>query len=84
MQIILNLPDDIGHELKKLPDADIFVADLIKTALQQHKPHNESLSKWARLAKCIEETSIGLGDYTEKFKQDMREVRESLVFKDTS
>lgn len=83
MQIILNLPDDIGHELKKLPDADIFVAGLVRTALQQRKPHNEPLSKWARLAECIEETSIGLGDYTEQFKQDMQEVREGLVFKDT-
>ena len=83
MQITLNLPDDLGQELKNLPSPELFVANLVKAALQQHKAQNQSLSKWARIAGRIEATSAGLGDYTQQFKQDMREAREDLVFKDS-
>jgi hypothetical protein len=34
MQILVTLPDDIGKELIALPNADNFVSELVRVALQ--------------------------------------------------
>jgi len=37
MQIILDLPDEIAQELQTLPNAELFVTELVKAALQRRK-----------------------------------------------
>lgn len=81
MQITLTLPDELARQIQVLPDRERFVREALQAAIQQRKAHKPR-SKWAKIARRIEETSTGLGDYTDKFKQDMHEVRDDLVFKD--
>lgn len=81
MQLTLTLPDDLVQKLKSIPDSDQFVREVLQAAIEQH-PLSKPLSKWAKIAKRIEQNPVELGDYTMKFKQDMREIRENLVFKD--
>lgn len=38
MQITLSLPDEVGQALQALPDPEVFVAGLVKAALQHGKP----------------------------------------------
>lgn len=38
MQITLSLPDEVGQELKTLPNPELFVSGLVKAALQYHQP----------------------------------------------
>ncbi len=83
MQITLTLPDELARQIQVLPDSDSFIREALQAAIQQRKA-GKPLSKWAKIARRIEEKPVELGDYTEKFKQDMREVRENLVFKDES
>ena len=81
MQFTLTLPDDLVRKLKSIPDRDQFVREVLQAAIEQHsliKP----LSKWSKIAKRIEQNPIELGDYTMKFKQDMQDIRENLIFKD--
>lgn len=81
MQLTLTLPDDLVQKLKSIPDSDQFVREVLQSAIEQH-PFIKPLSKWAKIAKRIEQNPIELGDYTMKFKQDMRAVRENFTFKD--
>jgi hypothetical protein len=81
MQLTLTLPDDLVQKLKSIPDSDQFVREVLQSAIEQY-PLTKPLSKWAKIAKRIEQNPVELGDYTMKFKQDMREIRENLVFKD--
>lgn len=81
MQITFNLPEDLAQQLQIMPDCEVFVRETLQAAMQQRQAR-KPLSKWAKIARRIEETAGGLGDYSEQFKQDMREVREELVFKD--
>ncbi len=52
MQITLNLPDDLGQELKNLPSPELFVAKLVKAALQQRKAQNQSSPLVTPLLRC--------------------------------
>lgn len=81
MQITLTLPDELARQIQVLPDRERFVRETLESALRRRVAGNP-LSKWAKIARRIEEHSPGLGDYTESWKQDLREVREDLVFKD--
>ncbi|QEP42072.1 hypothetical protein D5085_02305 [Ectothiorhodospiraceae bacterium BW-2] len=38
MQVTLDLPDDVGRELKALANPELFVTDLIRAARQSRKP----------------------------------------------
>ena len=81
MQITLTLPDELARQIQILPDRERFIREALQAAMQQRKAP-KPLSKWAKIARRIEENSAGLGEYTETFKQDMREVRDDVIFKD--
>ena len=38
MQVTLDLPDEIGRELKTLANPELFVSGLVRAALQGRKP----------------------------------------------
>lgn len=47
MQITLSLPDEIGHELKTLPNPERFVSGLVEAALHDRRPKPlESAADW--------------------------------------
>jgi hypothetical protein len=71
MQMTFTLPNELAQQIQALPDRDNFVREVLQVAMQQRA--NPPLSKWAKMAKRIEENAIELGDYTDKFKQDMRD-----------
>jgi extradiol dioxygenase family protein len=82
MQLTLTLSDDLAQRLQSIPDSDKFVREVLQAAIEQYtlaKP----VSKWSAIAKRIEQNPIELGDYTMKFKQDMQEVRDHFIFKDS-
>ena len=82
MQLILTIPDELAQQIQMLPDYDNFVREALQAAIQQRQ--SKPLSKWAKIAQRASQNSVELGDYTDKFKQDMREVRENFVFKDSA
>jgi hypothetical protein len=75
MQITLSLPDDIGQELKTLPDPERFVADLLRAALQcrKHDEASEDLSDLEASEAAYqrylrgEEKTVSLADMEKKF-----------------
>jgi len=81
MQLILTIPDDLARQIQLLPDYDNFIREALQAAIQQRKI--KPLSKWAKIAQRMDQFFFNHRDYTEKFKQDMREVRENFVFKDS-
>ena len=79
MQISLNLSETTIQHLKNLPDPDSFVEDVVKKALQTQTEAKARPSKWALLAKEIEERNY-FGGCSEQIKKDAQEVREGVVF----
>jgi len=79
MQISLNLSESTIQQLSILPDADSFVEDVVKKALQTQTEAKTRPSKWALLAKEIEERNY-FGGCSEQIKKDAKEVREGFVF----
>jgi hypothetical protein len=84
MEIILNIPDEIGRKIQNLTDVDGFVTDAIRKALehkiiQQQKVTTLS-SKWAKISKRINDDPIHLEGYSYRLKNDMKEFRENFKF----
>lgn len=79
MQVTFDLPNKLVQQIQILPNRDSFVCEVLEKAMGQEEITH--VSKWANIARRIKENPLELGDYTEKFKQDMREVREGFVLK---
>ncbi len=79
MQVTFDLPNKLVQQIQTLPNRDSFVCEVLEKAMGQEEI--TPISKWANIARRIKENPLELGDYTEKFKQDMREVREGFVLK---
>ncbi len=77
MQVTFDLPNKLVQQIQTLPNRDHFVCEALEIAIQQQKPAH--LSKWAKIAQRIEQNPLELNDYTDQFKQDMREVREDFI-----
>lgn len=77
MQITLNLPDELLRQLLQQPDPEKFAQQAIAQAMrQQTKP--PVVSRWKKLAQCVRENPISLGDYAEQAKRDGAEFRENF------
>ncbi len=85
MQLTISFPDEIGHRLRTLPDAEAFITEVVAKALQHRvaEPSRpaRSRSRWQRLVERIEADPVHLDGYSEQLKRDMREFRENFEFK---
>ena len=83
MEITLRLSDELIQQLQQLPNPDKFVSDVLKKALSNtsHQPTQQppQISKWARIAKRIEDDPIHLAGYSKHLKEDMREFRDNFA-----
>ena len=83
MQITINFPDDIGREIRQLPDADGFVSMVVKQALENRCSEEDSescdRSRWARFSERIRKNPplSGAGDYV---RECSREFRDEFAF----
>ena len=55
------------------------VVSTISPAESQKNVSNNASSKWAKIAERIKNNPVGLGEYTQKFNQDLREAREDMT-----
>lgn len=81
MQLTVTLPDELVQQLKSIPNSDNFMREVLQNAVAHHL-HTAPRSKWSKIAERIEQNSVGLGDYTVKFKQDMQTIRENFMLRD--
>jgi len=79
MQISLNLSETTIQQLSVLPDANSFVEEVVKKALQNQVAPKSKPSKWALLAQDIEKNNYFDG-CSEQIKKDAQEVREGFNF----
>jgi hypothetical protein len=83
MEMTFRLSDDIIQKLRKLPNPDQFVRDVLTNALRdasfRKKTSLSPSSKWAKIAKRINEHPIGLDGYAARLQQDMLEFRENCL-----
>ena len=82
MELTIRLPDDLGQQIRDLPDRDEFIAETLKTALKADKEQRTPSSRWAKLAQRISEDPIHLSGYSENLIQDARQVRDEFVLGD--
>lgn len=86
MKLTITLPDRIAKRVARLPNPDDFVSRVVEQALDQEPPQTTTStpgeSKWARLAREVEDGSMSLGDAAAKrFSRDRKEFREGFQFK---
>jgi hypothetical protein len=82
MKIVINLPDEVAEQVRRLPDRDEFVTRVIEAALASHPspPAEAEPSRWAQLVERIESQSFSLGSYAKKFDADRKEFRQNFSF----
>lgn len=94
LQITINVPDEIGRQLRQLPDTENIAGALLKKALESrdHKiveektsqketePEIREKSRWARFSERIRKNPplSGAGDYV---RECSREFRDEFAFK---
>ena len=85
MQLTISLPDEIGRLLRREPDPESFIAEVVAKALAHRDaeppPARRGPSRWARIVERIEADPVHLDGYSEQLKTDMREFRENFEFK---
>jgi Arc/MetJ-type ribon-helix-helix transcriptional regulator len=85
MKLTVSLPDNVAKRVCRLKNPDDFVRRAVEKALEQEQLPlelaTEEKSKWARLVETIESESTSLGDYYDKFKKDLAEVRRDFSFR---
>lgn len=84
MEMTFRLSDEIIQQLRQLPNPDQFVGDVLRSALRDvafRKSASETpVSKWAKIARRIEEHPVGLNGYAAQLQQDMKEFRDNFAF----
>lgn len=79
MEITFRLSDDIIQQLRRLPNPDQFVGEVLQKALRDTSFHKESSkvqpSKWAKLVQRIDEHPGGFNGYSAQLQHDMQEFR---------
>jgi hypothetical protein len=85
MKLTVTFPDNIAKRVYRLKNPDEFVRQAVEKALDQEflpsEPAADDKSRWARIVERIESESNSLGDYYDKFKQDLAEVRRDFRFR---
>lgn len=85
MKLTITFPDRIAKRVSRLPNPDDFVSRAVERALDQEtSPITSSApgeSRWARLAREIEEGSMSLGDSAQRFFEDRKAFRAGFQFK---
>ena len=71
------LPEKAKEELFEFYEFLVFKYHR-NAAREGERPHQ---SKWAQLVQRVEQNPVHLAGYGEQLKQDMREFRETFVFK---
>jgi hypothetical protein len=83
MRITLELPDNIQSlpdEEQKKQILEAFRIWLEDRNMQAAQGENKR-SKWADIAKRVENDPVHLGGYSEQFKRDMKEFRDNFEFR---
>lgn len=86
MKLTITLPDRIAKRVARLPNPDDFVSRAVERALDQEAPQATTStpgeSKWARLAREVEDGSMSLGAAgAKRFAKARKEFREGFQFK---
>jgi hypothetical protein len=88
MKLTVSFPDNVAKRVHRLKNPDEFVRQAVEKALDQEslplvplELAAEDKSRWARIVERIESESTSLGDYYDKFKQDLAEVRSDFRFR---
>ena len=76
MEITLTLADELVEKIQRLPDPAQFIDNALTEALSK-QTHQQSmaLSKWAKLARRVDDDPVHLEGYSEQLKADIREFR---------
>ena len=84
MEMTFRLPDEMSQQLRKLPNPDQFVREVLQNALNNRGQRSSTLpeksSKWAKLVKRIHEEPGGLRGYSTQLQHDMQEFRDNFAF----
>lgn len=84
MNLTIDLPDEIGRRLRRLPDPHRFVADALTRALAE-RPADEGSprvpSRWARLAERVAKDPDHLDGYASQLARDGRIFRDDFAFR---
>ena len=89
MNITINVPDEVGRKINKLPNRDkLELSELIKM-LEKYRDLStisptviEQKGKWAKIAQKIHKESP-LHGLSEEVNKSSREIRENFAFNDS-
>lgn len=90
MRITIELPDNIQalpdeQQKKQMQEALRQMQEALqichKTRNIQKTQNENKRSKWANIAKRVENDPVHLEGYSEQFKRDMKEFRDNFEFK---
>ena len=85
MKLTITLPDRIAKRVCRLPNPDDFVSRAVEQALDRETSQTTAStpgeSKWAQLAREVEDGSMSLGDGAKRFSKYRKEFREGFQFK---
>jgi len=87
LKLTISMPDRIAKRVCRLPNPDDFVSKAVEQALDQEtsSPTDSTSgeSKWARLAREVEDGSMSLGEEAAKrFSDDRKEFQAEFQLKD--
>jgi len=84
MEMTFRLPDEMSQQLRRLPNPDQFVREVLQNALNTREQRSNVLpvqaSKWAKLVTRIHEEPRGLRGYSAQLQHDMQEFRDNFAF----
>ena len=84
MEMTFRLPDEIGQQLRQLPNPEQFVREALQNALtnrgRRSRVSTSQSSKWAKFVKRIHKDPQGLRGYSAQLQHDMQEFRDNFAF----
>ena len=81
MEITINFPDDLGKQIRQMPDIDAFVSKIVKEAMIcgiRQSISDTGLSKWQKMTRRVHDDPVHLAGYSEQLKKDISEFRENF------
>ena len=86
MKLTITFPDRIAKKVCRLANPDDFVSRAVEQALDREPPPpidpTSGESKWAQLAREVEDGSMSLGqEGAKRFARSQKEFREGFQFK---
>jgi len=81
MEITINVPDDLGKQIRQMQDIDTFISEIVKEAMMRCLRRGVSdagLSKWQKIARRVHDDPVHLAGYSKQLKKDISEFRENF------